>query len=123
MQPNWSPAPYGLGWIVSCGRWAVARHGQFLVFGVIPDMKSFRLAALALFCALICLGVLARPGHADGPQSPVLVEPPKSPQPPSPASTSFPGVDPDGRNGLPRSQRVVNYNIDASWNPPNKPIT
>ena len=82
-----------------------------------------RFKCLVLVFFLIVLGALARPGRADGPQSPLLIEPPKSAQPPSPTSTSFPGVDPDGKDGLPRSQRVVNYNIEARWNPANKTIT
>ncbi|HXB20537.1 MAG TPA: M1 family metallopeptidase [Candidatus Solibacter sp.] len=82
--------------------------------------SKFKYLWLVFF--LIVLGTLVRTSHADGPQSPLLIEPPKSPQPPSPTSTSFPGVDPDGKNGLPRSQRVVNYNIDARWNPANKTI-
>src|SRR5579859_303723 len=94
-----------------------------LIFSGEYQMKSFRFAAFVLVGVLIGMAILVRPGHADGPQLPMLVEPPKTPPPPSPTSTSFPGVDPDGKNGLPRSQRVVNYDIDARWNPANKTIT
>ena len=86
-------------------------------------MRLLRFAACVLACLLVALVILARPGHADGPQLPLTIEPPKTSPPLSPTSTSFPGVDPDGKNGLPRSQRVVNYNIDARWNPENKTIT
>jgi hypothetical protein len=90
---------------------------------VTAHMKSFRIALFVLVIVFVCMGILAWTGQADGPQSPLLIEPPKGPQPLSPTSTSFPGVDPDGKNGLPRSQRVVNYDIDARWNPANKTIT
>ncbi|HEV3036914.1 MAG TPA: M1 family metallopeptidase [Candidatus Angelobacter sp.] len=86
-------------------------------------MRSLRFAACLLVCLLVALGILARPGRADGPQLPLTVDPQKTPLPPSLTSTSFPGVDPDGKDGLPRSQRVVNYNIDARWDPESKIIT
>ena len=86
-------------------------------------MKSLRFASCVVVCLLVAAGLFVRSGHADGRQLPLTVEPPKTPPPPSPTSTSFPGVDPDGKGGLPRSQRVVNYKIDARWNPENKTIS
>src|SRR5271170_2124618 len=86
-------------------------------------MKRLRLAVPAL--ALVILSTMGpfASGHADGVQSPLVIGRAHQPEILSPASKSFSRMYPDNKNNMPRSQRVVDYEIDAHLNSETKTIT
>ncbi|HLJ90520.1 MAG TPA: M1 family metallopeptidase [Candidatus Angelobacter sp.] len=89
-------------------------------------MKLIRLCCFVVAITILAGGIWSIRGLASGPQvapaSSLSVRTAASAEPGSPSSGDA-AVDPDGKSGAPRSQRVVRYEIDAHLDAKKKTIS